>query len=103
MDTFVAWLGSAGWTIFAWSIVALVAIDLAALAAVARTRDRTLVNRWTGRVLAVNLALLGVGVAGPAMAFTGRMAMAVVSPLMRSAPVMQTVDKHTPNTAPQQR
>ncbi len=102
MDTFVAWLSSAGWTVFAWSIVALVVIDLSALAAVARTRDRTLVNRWTGRVLAVNLALLGVGAAGPAMAFTGRMAMAVVSPLMRSAPALHTVNKHPPS-APERR
>lgn len=99
MDAFVAWLSSAGWTVFVWSMAALFVVDLIALVAAATTRDRTLVNRWTGRVLAANMALLGLGVAGPAAAFTGRMAMSIISPLVPSASGTMTVDQDTPKSS----
>ena len=97
MDAFIAWLNSVGWTVFIWSMATLVVIDIAALAAAAMTRDRTLVNRWTGRVLAANVALLGFGAAGPAISFTGRMAIGATTWLVPSSPVTLTADEHTPN------
>jgi hypothetical protein len=100
VDAFVAWLNSVGWTVFVWSMASLIVIDIAALAAAAMTRDRTLVNRWTGRVLAANVALLGFGVAGPALSFTGRMAMAGIATLMPNSTVMVTGDKNAPNPLP---
>lgn len=97
MDAFVAWLSNAGWTVFAWSIALLLVIDVVAIVAAASTRDRTLVNRWTGRVLAANLALLGIGAAGPAVAFTGRMAMSGVAMLMPNPTATMTVIKDAPS------
>ncbi len=97
MDAFVAWLNSVGWTVFIWSMATLLVIDIAALAAAAMTRDRTLVNRWTGRILAANVALLGFGAAGPAISFTGRMAMGAMTWFVPSSPVTLTADEHAPN------
>jgi len=97
LDAFVTWLNSVGWTVFIWSMAALVVIDIAALAAAAMTRDRTLVNRWTGRVLAANVALLGFGAAGPAISFTGRMAIGAMTWFVPSSPVTLTADETTPN------
>ncbi len=99
MDAFVAWLNSVGWMVFLWSMAALVVIDVAALAAAAMTRDRTLVNRWTGRVLAANVALLGFGAAGPAISFTGRMAMGVVEKFAPSSAITLTSDENAPPPA----
>jgi hypothetical protein len=102
LDAFVAWLNSVGWTVFVWSMATLVVIDLAALAAAAMTRDRTLVNRWTGRVLAANVALLGFGAAGPAISFTGRMAMGAVARFAPSSAITLTAEEvvPTPENAP---
>ncbi len=93
MDAFVAWLNSVGWTVFIWSMATLLVIDIGALAAAAMTRDRTLVNRWTGRILAANVALLGFGAAGPAISFTGRMAMGVVERFAPSSAITLTTDE----------
>lgn len=95
MDALVIWLDRVGSIALSLSISALVILDLAALAAVAATRDRALVNRWTGRVLAANLALLGIGVAGPAVAFTGRLAASVIGPLLPTS-----ISAVTPDDAP---
>ncbi len=95
MDAVVTWLDRVGSITLGLSISALVILDLAALAAVVATRDRALVNRWTGRVLAANLTLLGIGVAGPALAFTGRLAVSVIGPLLPTS-----ISAVTPDDAP---
>ena len=92
MDALVTWLDRVGAIALSLSISALVILDLAALAAVAATRDRALVNRWTGRVLAANLTLLGIGMVGPAVAFTGRMAASVIRPLLPTSMSASTPD-----------
>lgn len=84
----MAWLDRAGSIALAGSIGAMVVLDLAALAAAATTRNRSLVNRWTGLVLAANLALIGVGLTGQAVAFTGRMAASMIRPL-RPSPLVR--------------
>ena len=70
LDTIVLWLDQIGSEVFWGSVVALVLVDVAAMAVVMQTRSRAIVNRWTGRVLAVNLLLLGAGLGVPAAAFT---------------------------------
>lgn len=81
----LAWLEQMGSTILWWSLGLLVLVDLTALAVVAATRDRALVNRWTGRVLAANLVLLGTGVGGVAASMTGRLVVSMVASVLPSA------------------
>jgi hypothetical protein len=78
----LAWLERMGSSVLFWSVAALLLIDAVAITAVVITRDRTLVNRWTGLVLAANLMLLGVGASGQAVAFVGKMAVTTVASLL---------------------
>jgi hypothetical protein len=74
------WLGQLSSTAFRWSAVTFVLVNGLAVAALAATRDRVLVNRWTGRLLAANLLLVGTGLGIPLVASATRLAVAVVSP-----------------------
>lgn len=81
METSVLdWLASVGSTAFRWSVVGFVLVNGAAIAAIVLTKDRTLVNRWTGRVLAANLVLAGTGIGIPLVAAASRFAISVVTP-----------------------
>lgn len=80
LASLVQWLDRIGPLVF-WTCAALlVAVNTAAVAAVVSTRSRTLVNRWTGTVLALNAFLLGAGVGIPATAFAAKMVVRAVSP-----------------------
>jgi hypothetical protein len=64
-----------------WTCMAgLVAIDALAVAAVVQTRSRNLVNRWTGRILAANVLLLGTGIGVPLTAYLARSVVLAVAP-----------------------
>jgi hypothetical protein len=67
-SSFVAWLDAVGTTAFAWSLGAFVAINGVAAALFVLKRDRAVVNKWTGRVLAVDLLLVGTGIGVPVVA-----------------------------------
>jgi hypothetical protein len=58
----------------------LAVIDLLAIAAVAQTRSRELVNRWTGRILAANMMLLGAGLGVPAASFVAKSVVVTLAP-----------------------
>ena len=73
MESLADTLGTFSGTMFRLSALAFVLINGAAAAAVFLTRDRQIVNRWTGRLLAVNLLLLGTGLAAPAVASAMRL------------------------------
>jgi hypothetical protein len=79
-DSIAQTLGQFGsWTF--WTCIAvLAAIDLLAIAVVIQTRSRELVNRWTGRIVAANLLLLGTGLGVPATAYLARSVVLVVAP-----------------------
>ncbi len=79
------WLGTFGATAFRWSVLAFVVINGLAIATVVVTRDRTLVNRWTGRLLGANLLLVATGIGIPLMATVTRLAVAVVMPASSGA------------------
>lgn len=65
--TIVEWLSAIGRAAFVWSLgFFLIVNGIAAVAYFAR-RDRAMVNKWTSRVLAVDLLLLGTGVGVPMM------------------------------------
>ncbi len=56
--------GVGSWTLRT-ALILSVLLNGAAVALVAIRRDRTMVNRWTSRWLAANIALLGVGAGVP--------------------------------------
>lgn len=85
------WLARVGTSAFRYSAFAFVLINGAAIAAVFVTRDRTLVNRWTGRLLAANLALAGTGLGVPLVTTVTRLGIIAVSPSVRVTPAR--VDK----------
>jgi hypothetical protein len=82
----VDWLdhvGSAAFTMSAWAFVIL---NGAGVAVLTWKRDRSLVNRWTSRFLAVNLMLLGMGLGIPVAAMAVRTAIAVLLPAVQMRP-----------------
>jgi hypothetical protein len=86
----VTWLAEFGSAAFRWSLIAGVLINGAAIVLVAATRDRALVNRWTGRLVAANLVLLGTGGGLPLLASVGRVAASAF--LSGPSAVMPAVD-----------
>ncbi|MCC6771359.1 MAG: hypothetical protein IT360_09135 [Gemmatimonadaceae bacterium] len=92
------WLARTGSRVFTLAAWGFVLVNGAAVAAVFLTRDRTLVNRWTGRLLAANLVLVGGGLGIPLLASAARLAITEVSPTVRiSVPVSdQELDELPP-------
>jgi hypothetical protein len=79
METLADSIGAFGATLFRWSALAFVIVNGLAVAAVVVTRSRDVVNRWTSRLVAVNLLLLTTGVGVPAVAQAMKMVVQAVS------------------------
>ncbi len=73
------WLTNIGRQAFAWSLGIFLVVNAAAAIGFVLRRDRALVNRWTGRVLALDLLLVGTGVGVPAVTLVARMSVSAVS------------------------
>ena len=85
------WLSRVGTLAFTLSASAFVVVNVSALAGVLVTRDRALVNRWTGRVLAANLFLAGTGLGIPLLTAMSRLAVSAVLPgVQRLAPAVRS-------------
>jgi hypothetical protein len=93
----VDWLGSVGSAAFAWSATAFVLVNGAAVAAVLITRDRSVVNRWTGRLLGANLVLAGTGLGIPLVTSMAQLAISAVTPAVQAA--MPSKDNVPPSAA----
>ena len=78
----LAWLQNLAIRAFGISLFLLLAIDGAFALVLFATRDRGIVNRWTSRVLAVNLVLAGTGVGVPVLALGSRLAVRLVAPMI---------------------
>jgi hypothetical protein len=91
--TVTAWLADVGAASFRWSVLAFFAINGMAAAVVALSRDRALVNRWTGRLLAANLVLVGTGVGIPLVASASRLAVSAL--FSGTSVVVPQVDRGT--------
>ncbi len=84
METAVLdWLARVGSGAFTYSAALFVLVNGAAAVAVVTTRDRTLVNRWTGRLLAANLVLVGTGIGIPLLTAVTRLGILAVTPSQR--------------------
>ena len=82
----LAWLQNLAIRAFGISLFLLLAIDGAFALVLFATRDRGIVNRWTSRVLAVNLVLAGTGIGVPVLALGSRLAVRLVAPMIPSPP-----------------
>jgi hypothetical protein len=73
MGDFSAWLDGTAARVFALCATLLIVMNAAAVALVLAKRDRGIVNRWTARWLAANIALIGTGLGVPTAAKVVRM------------------------------
>ena len=78
----LAWLQGIAIRSFGLSLFLLLAIDGAFTMILFATRDRAIVNRWTSRVLAVNLVLAGTGIGVPVLALGSRVVVSALYPLI---------------------
>ena len=69
----LVWLAGTGSLLWHTALTGLLLVNATAIAAVLLTRDRSLVDRWTPRWLAANLALLGAGIGGPVLLSAARL------------------------------
>lgn len=79
MESLADKLGSFAGTMFQFSAIAFLLVNVAAATAFILTRDRKLVNRWTGHLVALDILLLGTGVGAPAVASAMRLVVSAVS------------------------
>ena len=77
-----AWLYDLAIRAFGLSLALGLLIDAGYALVVFATRDRGIVNRWTSRVLAVNLVLAGTGMGVPVLAFGSRLAVRALVPFI---------------------
>lgn len=88
-DSIILWLGEFGSAAFRWSVLGFVLLNGFAVVAYSLTRDRALVNRWTGRLVAANLLLLGAGIGLPVVAFASKLAIEAVTGNRTLLPVVE--------------
>lgn len=75
MDVTVSsWLQSTGWSAFSWALAGLLLVNGVALIAFLWRRERSLVNAWTGPVLAANIVLVAIGIGVPLVTSAARLA-----------------------------
>ena len=72
--TVLHWLQSAGWSAFTWALAGVLLVNGAALSAFLWKRERSLVNAWTGPVLAANIVLVAIGIGVPMVTSAARLA-----------------------------
>lgn len=75
----MTWLSDFGTQVFAWSLGIFLVINSAAAIAWFVRRDRALVNRWTSRILAADLLLIGTGVGVPIVTTMARMTISAIA------------------------
>ena len=90
------WLQNLAIRAFGISLFLMLAINASFAVILLATRDRGIVNRWTSRVLAVNLILGGTGIGVPVLALSTRLAVRVVAPLIPRLPGMMIIDDDAP-------
>ena len=93
----LAWLENVAIRAFGLSLFLLLAVDVTFAVILLATRDREIVNRWTSRVLAVNLMLAGTGVGVPMLALGSRVAVRAIAPLVPSFSSIVDEEDDAPN------
>jgi hypothetical protein len=82
----LTWLHDVAVRAFGLSLFLLLAIDGLFAVVLLATKDRTIVNRWTSRVLAANLVFAGTGIGVPMLALGSGVVVRMVAPLIPTMP-----------------
>ncbi len=72
--TVLSWLQSIGWSAFTWALGGVLLVNGLALFAFLWKREQSLVNAWTGPVLAINIVLVAIGIGVPMVTSVARLA-----------------------------
>lgn len=72
--TVLGWLQSIGWSAFTWALGGVLLVNGVALIAFIWKREHSLVNAWTGPVLAINIVLVAIGIGVPMVTAVARLA-----------------------------
>lgn len=80
LSSLVQLLDSVGSIVFWTCLIGLVVVNSVAAMAYYRCRSRDLVNRWTTRVLAANVILIGIGTVVPAFTYFARTTVVALAP-----------------------
>ena len=97
----LAWLNDVALRAFGLSLFLLLALDGLFAVVLFATRDRALVNRWTSRLLAVNLVLVGTGIGVPMLALGSSVVVQMIAPLVPSMTQVYINEGDTPPRPPQ--
>lgn len=81
--TLVSWLDQVSRTTVFATVTLFVVVNTIAIVGFLASRDRDLVNRWTGRILAIDLALVGAGVGVPLVTTMTRFTVTTVAASFR--------------------
>jgi hypothetical protein len=79
------WLEQVQTQAFWISASLFISVNFLFAAAVFANRDRAFVNRWTSRLLTLDLLLVGTGVGVPVLAATARLAVDAMAPTLMQA------------------
>jgi hypothetical protein len=88
----MTWLSGFSSSVFQVCAFLFVAVNAAAVAVVAATRSRAVVQRWTGAWLATNFVLVGAGAGIPLMAGLARAAVAAFTTQAQSSQAQAAPD-----------
>lgn len=80
--TVLSWLKSVGWSAFTWALAGMLLVNTVAILAFIWKRERSLVNTWTGPVIAINIMLVAIGVGVPMVTSVARLAILAMRGMM---------------------
>lgn len=86
MEATVAFLNGLSSKVFWFAAVVFIVLNGAAIAAFALTRSRRLVNEWTGKLVAADAVLLGVGLGIPLLSGLAKIGVRAVASVLGSPP-----------------
>lgn len=86
MEATVAFLNGLSSKVFWLAAVVFIVLNGAAIAAIAMSRSRRLVNDWTGKLLAADVVLLGVGLGIPLLSGLAKIGVRAVASVLGSPP-----------------
>lgn len=92
MEIVAHWLDGIGAKAFSISATLFLLMNGAAIVVLAVKRDYSLVNRWTSRLLAANLVLMGTGLGIPLATTMARVALQAVAPISTGLQVRPSND-----------
>jgi len=72
--TALSWLQRLGWSAFTWALTGVLLVNAVAICALLWKREKSLVNTWTGPIVAANIVLVAIGLGVPMVTSAARLA-----------------------------